>query len=269
MTTFQDTTQVTPSADGNYEGNVDPRWWVIRGPHGGYLCAMILRAITEAVGRPDRPVRSLTAHFIAPPKEGPVEIAVKIERDGRSISYASARLMQKGETMALALAAFSRSWSGVAYDYADPPEIAPPDECLNLPNEGPMLPTFLGNFDTRWGIGPIPYSGEEDTTIGGWIRLAEPQALDAPAVACMLDAWAPAILPRATEPIVAPTVDITMHFRSGLPLPEASEDDFYLFQMRSRLARDGLFEEDGDLWTPSGELIAQVRQMAIALPIKQ
>ena len=268
MTVFQDTTQVTPSADGTYEGNVDPRWWVIRGPHGGYLCAMILRAITEAVDQPDRAVRSLTTHFVAPPKEGPVAIAVTIERAGRSITYASARLTQKGETMALALAAFSRSWTGIDYDYAPPPDIAAPDDIERAPNEGPMLPTFLANFDMRWGIGPTPYSGGEDTTIGGWLRLAEPQVIDAPAVACMLDAWAPAVLPRATTPIVAPTIDITMHFRRPLPVPGAKNDDFYLFRMRSSLAHDGLFEEDGDLWSASGELIAQVRQMAIALPIK-
>ena len=268
MTFFQESTQVTRGPDGTYEGNVDPGWWVFRGPHGGYLTAMLLRAITDAVDGDDRAVRSLTTHFIAPPKEGPVEIAVTIERAGRSITYASARMTQKGETMAVALAAFSRSWTGVDYDYAHPPDIAGPDDCLNVPNEGPMLPTFLRNFDTRWGIGPLPYSGVEDTTIGGWLRLAEPQVVDAPAAACLLDAWAPAILPRATEPIVAPTIDITMHFRSPLPLAEASDDDFYLFRMTSSLARDGLFEEDGELWSAGGRLIAQVRQMAIALPIK-
>lgn len=153
------------------------------------------------------------------------------------------------------------------YDYAEPPAISPPEECTEMPSAHEMMPTFVGNFDMRWGIGPFPYSGEEDTTIGGWLRLREPQVADAPVVACMLDAWAPAILPRAQEPVVAPTIDITMHFRSPLPV-KAEDDAFYLFRMRSRVARDGLFEEDGDLWGPDGSLIAQCRQLAIALPIK-
>lgn len=266
---FTESTAVTRSHDGLYEANLDKAWWVFRGPHGGYLTAIILRAITAAVDSPDRAIRSFTTHFIAPPTEGPVQIVPKIERAGRSITYVSARLVQEGTTMATSLAALSRSWSGIDYDYAPAPEIAPPDQCTPTPSDSPMLPAFTRNFDVRWGIGPFPYSGEEDTTIGGWLRLIEPQVADAPAVACMLDAWAPAILPRATEPVVAPTIDITMHFRSPLPLDHAPEDGFHLFRMRSTLARDGLFEEDGELWAPDGTLIAQCRQLALALPIRR
>lgn len=267
MTFFSDSTAVEPDGNGAYNATVDPGWWVFRGPHGGYVAAMILRAITAAVDEPDRAVRSFTTHFVAPPKEGAIEILPVIERSGRSITYMSARLVQDGVTMATSLAAFSRSWSGIDYDYAGPPAIAPPDDCLAVPNEGPMLPTFTRNFDVRWGIGPLPYSGEQDTTIGGWLRFAEPQVVDAPAAACMLDAWAPAILPRATQPVVAPTIDITMHFRSPLPLAGPKPEDHYLFRMTSRVARDGLFEEDGDLWSPGGTLVAHCRQLAIALPV--
>ncbi len=230
---------------------------------------MILRALTEAIDDPVRAIRSFTTHFIAPPKEGPVEIFPTIERSGRSLTYASARLVQEGRTMATSLAAFATPWeSDISYDYASPPPVPPPDECPRMPEANPMLPAFVQNFDMRWGIGPLPYSGADEATVGGWLRLAEPEPVDAPALACLLDAWAPAILPRATQPVVAPTIDITMHFRSALPLPDAEAEDFYLFRLTSRLARDGFFEEDGDLWTADGTLIAQCRQLAIAIPIR-
>lgn len=268
MTYFQSSTKVTDLGDGRFEANLDRGWWVFRGPHGGYLSAIILRAITETVDADDRAVRSFTTHFVAPPQEGPVEIVTNVERAGRSITFVSARVVQDGRTMATSQAAFSRSWSGMEYDYAPRPDIAPPEDLAPMPSDSDLLPAFVRNFDMRWGIGPFPYSGEEDTTIGGWLRLNEPQPADAPAVACMLDAWAPAILPRAQEPVVAPTIDITMHFRSPLPV-DAADEDFFLFRMTSRVSRDGLFEEDGDLWASSGTLIAQCRQLAIALPIKR
>jgi len=269
MTLFEDATAVFRKEDGTFEATIDGKWWVVRGPHGGYLTAIILRALTELINDDERSVRSFTTHFVAPPEEGPIEIVPTIERSGRSITYASARLVQKGRTMATSVAAFAKPWeSDISYDHARPPEVPPPDECMQTPEAGPMLPTFLQNFDMWWGIGPIPYSGSDETTIGGWLRLKDVTSVDAPAVACLLDAWAPAVLPRATAPVVAPTVDITMHFRRPVPHPGTQPDDVFLFRMTSRLAHEGYFEEDGELWAPDGALIAQVRQMAIALPIR-
>lgn len=269
MTYFEDATAVFRKEDGAYESTIDKKWWVFRGPHGGYLAAIILRALTELVDDPERSIRSFTTHFVAPPQEGPVDVVPTIERSGRSITYATARLIQDGRTMATSLAAFAKPWDGdISYDYARPPQVTPPEECAPMPEPGPMFPTFLQNVDMRWAIGPLPYSGSEDTTIGGWLRLQDPQVVDAPAAACLLDVWAPAVLPRATAPVVAPTVDITMHFRRPLPHPGVGPDDYFLFRMTSRLAQEGYFEEDGELWAPDGALLAQVRQMAIALPIR-
>lgn len=267
MSSFEDATAVFRKEDGTYEATVDGKWWVMRGPHGGYLTAIILRALTELVDDADRPVRSFTTQFVAPPAEGPIDIVAMIERSGRSITYTSARLLQNGHTMATSVAAFTKPWeSDIEYDEAPPPSIPSPDECMKTPDAGPMMPTFLQNFDVFWGIGPIPYSGGQETTIGGWLRLKEVQTVDAAAVACMLDAWAPAVLPRAQTPIVAPTIDITMHFRRHLTAVDP--EDYFLFRMTSRLAHQGYFEEDGELWAPDGTLVAQVRQMAITLPIR-
>src|SRR5687768_16198993 len=74
-TFFEKASAVERIDRGRYRANVDPRWWVVRGPHGGYMTAIILRALTELVGDADRPVRSFSTHFVAAPKEGtPVEI---------------------------------------------------------------------------------------------------------------------------------------------------------------------------------------------------
>jgi acyl-CoA thioesterase len=80
-------------------------------------------------------------------------------------------------------------------------------------------------------------------------------------VAALADAWPPAIFPAATSPVAAPTIELTVHFRSPLPAPGR----WALGVFESRVARDGFFEEDGVLWSEDGEVIAQSRQLALAI----
>ena len=78
-------------------------WRAGRGPHGGYLAAMMLRTLEASVEDPARTPRSLTIHFVRAPATGPVTITTVLEREGRSVSTLSARLEQDGRLMALAL----------------------------------------------------------------------------------------------------------------------------------------------------------------------
>jgi acyl-CoA thioesterase len=65
----------------------------------------------------------------------------------------------------------------------------------------------------------------------------------------------------ATAPVIAPTIELTVHFRGTLP----ASGDWVLGEFESRVARDGFFEEDGLLWSRDGELLAQSRQLALAI----
>src|SRR5438270_11831615 len=102
-TAFQRDTAVVRAADGSFTGTVSEGWRAGRGPHGGYVAAMILRAAMAGVDDADRRPRSLTVHYARAPAPGPVRIAVTVERAGRSLSTVSARMDQDGELMALAL----------------------------------------------------------------------------------------------------------------------------------------------------------------------
>lgn len=265
MSAFEEQTSIKETASGTYEGRVHPGWWVVRGPHGGYLAAIVLRAMTARLGDPARPPRSFTTHFAAAPEEGPLEIDVRVEREGRSMTTLSARTSQGDKLVALSLAAFSAPRPGLEFDDAPMPEAAPPEEGFVVPTEGENIPPFLGNFDMRWLFGGPPFSGSPEAVVGGWLRLAEPTLVDASAMACLMDAWAPAVFPRATQLVVCPTIDLTIHFRGDFPAPGAGTSDFYLGRFSSKLSHDGFFEEDGEMWTADGKLVAQSRQLALAL----
>ncbi len=73
-TVFDRDTAVTRIDDGTFAATIAPGWRAGRGPHGGYLAAIVLRALTATVDDPARTPRSLTIHYTTAPETGPIEI---------------------------------------------------------------------------------------------------------------------------------------------------------------------------------------------------
>jgi len=255
-----------------FTADVSPDWRAGRGPHGGYIAAMLLRALVEAIDDPARSPRSLTIHYARAPEPGAVQILVTIERQGRSLSTLSARMEQEGKLIALALAAFSVPWSAPEILELPMPEVAPP-----VPQEqaGPPLfegaPPFTRHIVIQPRIGAVPFTGSKHPMeIGSWLGLSEPRAIDAISLAFFSDALFSPPFIRLTEPATTPTVDLTVHFRAPLPAavgdaPTAGELCFARF--RSGLVQDGFFEEDGVIWAPDGTVLAQSRQLGIVMAL--
>jgi acyl-CoA thioesterase len=131
-----------------------------------------------------------------------------------------------------------------------------------VPLEQAGIPAFMRNYDMRWSVEGQPGAGGPPAS-GGWIRTTAPRLLDGPLVAAMSDAWAPTAFAALGRFVAAPTLDLTIHVRRSLPVAGMPADAHVLCRFTSRLAVAGVWEEDGELWTPGGELIAQSRQLAL------
>ena len=225
--------------------------------------ALVLRALMLEVDEAARQPRSLTVHFLRPPDAGPVVVRPVIERAGRSVTTASARLEQDDRLLALALASFSTPWPGPELSESPMPDVEPPedrdDSNRHLPGGRP--PPFFGRLSMQRRFGPPAFSAADRAETGGWLGLRERRPLDALAIALLADAWFPAPWPRLRELTPAPTVEMSVYFRAPLPLP----DQLLLGRFRTRLVRDGFFEEDGQLWSRDGGLVAQSRQLGLLI----
>src|SRR5690625_2209108 len=91
----------------HYVARIVPGWAVMDGgaPNGGYLLAIGARAMSMAVGKPD-PV-SITAHYLAPADEGPIDINVEVVRLGRRHATVTAAMIQQGRERVQLLATFA------------------------------------------------------------------------------------------------------------------------------------------------------------------
>jgi acyl-CoA thioesterase len=263
-TRFDVDTAVEALGGGRYTGRIDRSWWIVRGPNGGYVAALVLRALVAEVADPARPPRSLTVHYLAPPAEGPVEISVTTERVGRSLSSLSARLDQGGRTMAIAVAAFGSARPALTFRDRAMPDVAPLEASERRAVTEGLGPPALVHWDQRFGIGSAPLSGGEAVS-GGWVAPAEPRPLDHVLVAAMMDAWIPPVFAKTAEPVGVPTVDLTIHFRSELPPPGLPDGAHVVCAFRSDVAAEGYVTEDGELWSPDGVLLAESRQLALLI----
>ena len=267
MSRFERDTAPKTIGAGRYTARMDTAWWIVNGPNGGYLAAVLLRAMQAEVADPERTPRSLTVHYLRPPRQGPVEIAVVLERSGRTVTNLTARLSQSGKLQLLATAAFSTLRGGASFQDAQMPEVPAPED---LPAGGPPQIRLHERYGRRWLWGRPPgEEGEEPdgqaALCGGWIRLADPRPYDAALIAALTDSWPPAIYQRrfARKPGGSPTLDLTIHFRAQQRIAALAPEDWVLARFRSSMARDGFLEEDGEIWSRDGVLLAHSRQLAV------
>lgn len=265
VTEFDRDTAVTRVADDAYAASLSGDWWVFTGANGGYLAAVLARALTERVGDPARMLRSLTVHYLRPPAAGPVTVATNVVRQGRSLATLTATMTQEGREVATALAAFSLARPSWSFSDAVMPAAPPVDE--TPPSKWPpeLFPPIGRRFEYRPVGSDGVFAGEPDAAVAAWTRLREPRPLDPLLLSLIADALAPAVFPKASSPVAATTIDLTVHFRA--PADEPPGDGWVLAAFRSRVGADGFVEEDGEVWSEDGRLLAQSRQLALVLPL--
>jgi len=271
-TAFASATAVAPLGDGRWAVDIDPTWWIVMGPNGGYLAATVLRAVLAEVGQPDRRTRSLTVHYLRRPAAGPAEVHVSVERSGGSMTSASAQLVQDGAVLALALVALGADRPGMLTFDDDPGLPALPDgSTVPQPEDVRIVPVdperdipMRKHFEMRWALGDTPFNPAGpslEARSGGWLRLLDGDPVDDVVLAAMSDAWLPPVFSRTDQMVGVPTVDLTVHFRS---LPEDPLDPCFV-EFESPVACDGYLVEHGRILDRHGRLLAESRQLAAVL----
>ena len=250
---FAQDTALAPAGPGRWTAAYDERWRVVRGPFGGWIAALLARAIEHTT---DWPPRTLTIHFLDAPEPGEVAIAAEVLREGRSSLAIALELEQGGRPMARALATAGacreaeHEWLELA-----PPAGPGPGELPRL-DPRPPTPNFFREIDIRWvdGSPPLPPGGDARNTL--WLSVG---TLDVPALAALSDVVMPPAFSRLGRFAIVPTLDMTIHFRA--PIPDGEE--WVLAAQRSDHAAGGTWTCDGELWARDGSLLAQVRQLAM------
>lgn len=254
--------------DGRLMANFDRSWWVINGPNGGVIAALLIRAAQHFLGR-DRCVRTSTTHFLSAPTEGPVHLEVSVEREGRIAAFATVRMTQENRPIATALVAcadmdiVSHEW-----EQRDFPTLPAIDETWVMASSTHDVP-LRSRWDQRWGLG-VPGFPETSTVpggyeAGGWVRLSEPEPYNEAVLAAMADCWVPAVMVHSEAAVHTPTLELTVQFRTDPRNINLKAEDYCAAVFRQLSGREGFLDETGEIWSPDGHLLALTRQIGVVL----
>ncbi len=263
-TDFDADTAVTRLDERRFSSVLLDRWNIVSGPNGGYLAAIIARAMAETVDDPARGLRSLTVHFLARPHFDEVVVDVEVLRRGRSLSSLQAIMRQGDRVVCSSLAAFSVPWT-TTEEWRLPMSAHAHETGVDPEGSGPArdIPPVARNWTGHPIVDAPFFSGAGSPRVAQWIRAATPRPLDAIELVAISDAIPPAGFPKMTTPTAMPTVDLTVHIRATLPLVDPPADDRVYAECTTRHVADGFAEEDCHMWGVDGTLLAQSRQLAI------
>jgi hypothetical protein len=264
MHIFDQDTALQPLDTHRFALKVSAGWSIDQIPNGGYLMALLARAMGECSDKQDTPI--VTANFMARCRPGEAEIRVATLAASAQFTRLQAQLFQAGEEKIRAWGTFTRlngTCSLERYE-SGPPPVAAREHCFAIP-EMPGY-TLFTPMDVR--IDPACAGWMTGTGLAdrsehrGWIRFKDPRPFDTPALLLAADAFPPPVL--ASQGMVAwvPTIEFSVSIRRSAP------DEWLRGLFRTRFVSCGLLEEDGELWDAKDRLVAVCRQIAQFRPTK-
>jgi acyl-CoA thioesterase len=259
---FDDASALSGSGPG-FGAVLDGQWDGQGGTNGGFMLSLATRAAGRVLPFPDPLV--VSGFYLRPGSPGPAEVRTEVIRAGRTTGFAQAGVYRDGKevlraTVAGTDLAAAAARGGQAYADGGPPDLPPPECCLELKAAMAVPITLVNRLQYRVAELPFWLTGKPPSgspVYQGWLRFADGREPDLLALPLFVDAVAPAALEIGLHHVT--TVQLTVQLRAR-PAP-----GWVAFQTRTRFLADGYLEEDAELWDSSGRLVAQSRQLGMVL----
>ncbi|WP_261719495.1 thioesterase family protein [Streptomyces sp. FZ201] len=263
---FDRDTALTRREPGVYDIDLSAGWTIISAVNGGYLLAVLGRALADALPHADP--FTISAHYLTASQPGPAVVRTSVIRAGRSLSTGQASLFQYDERgreveriRVLASYGDLDTLPDDVRTTARPPAIPPMDQCFGpddspapIPGSSAITDRLMLKLDPAtlgWALGAPSGKGE----MRAWFGLADGRDPDPFSLLLAVDALPPTAFELGIKGWV-PTVELTVHVRSR-PAPGP-----LLVAITTRNLAGGFLEEDAEVWDSADRLVAQSRQLA-------
>ena len=260
---FDEATAIT-AGDSRWQGRTSPDYWAFVGPFGGCTAATILRALMQHPQRAGDPL-ALTVNYCAPIAEGTFDLDLRLVKANRSSQHWSVEMTQgRGEVATLATAVFAERRPSWSHQPAAFPGATPFEQTLPYPK---LAMTWANQYDFRFVEGdPKLGSGAAKAPLSAyskmWIADRVPRKVDALSLMSMSDAFFGRVFHARRELVPFGTVSLTTYFHVDAADLEAEDTTRLLAVADARIFHKSYGDQHGELWSPSGHLLATTTQIA-------
>jgi acyl-CoA thioesterase len=260
---FDEATAVT-AGDSRWRGRTSPDYWAFVGPFGGATAATVLRALVEhplAAGDP----LALTVNYCAPIAEGPFDLDLRLVKANRSSQHWCVELAQgRADPATLATAVFAERRPSWSHQPAEMPQATPFDETRRYSGGGA---SWLKQYDFRFIEGNPDFASKAESEPHSaysklWIADRKPRKIDMLSLLSMSDAFFGRVFHARGELVPFGTVSLTTYFHVSRDDLAAEDITRVLATADAKVFNRSYQDQHGELWSPSGRLLATTTQIA-------
>jgi acyl-CoA thioesterase len=259
---FEKAVQLDTVDDNTRRARTQPEWANMVGPYGGITAAVLVRAVETHPDRIGEPL-ALTVNFAAPIADGDFDVLLRAARTNRSNQHWMLEIRQDGEVKTTATALFGMRRDTWEDTEVRPPGVLAPEEIA--PGDGPGDFIVWGRlYDMRFAEGPFPGEGARPSASARttmWVRDAAQRPVDYPALAALCDIFYPRVFLRRGGFVPAGTVSLTTYFHADRRQLDSLGSDYVLGTANANRFSRGYFDQDAQLWTRDGVLLATSHQI--------
>lgn len=260
---FDRATQVT-AAGNRWRGATSEDYFAFVGPFGGVTAATLLRAVMVQPERIGDPL-SITVNFCAPVGSSDFDLDVRMIKATRSTQHWLVELTQDGgEVAAFATMVFAMRRPSWSHQPAAYPGAPPFEEVPVHPDVG--VATWTRQYQFRFveghpRYGQTPLDVPASTFSKMWLSDATPRRVDFLSLLSFSDTFFARIFYARGMIVPIGTVSMTTVFHADAADLAAENTTAVLGVADGRTFHKSFADQTGELWAPSGRLLATTSQV--------
>jgi acyl-CoA thioesterase len=258
---LDDATALVQTHPDAWSGTTSDAYWNFAGPFGGYVAALLMRAVLSDPRRLGPPVAQ-TVNFCGPLAKGAFTITASIARGGKATQHWTLALTQNGDTFATGSIVCANRRTTWAHTIVTPPVVPPADRISRL-QPPPQLP-WLKAYDFRFVEGGPKFGapaatpaalGPSKTVL--WMRDHPERALDYLSLSALSDCFILRLVQMRGGPMIPMgTVSMTTYVHASEDELTAQGTSPLLGIADAKRFHANFHDQQMEVWGTDGRLLA-------------